>query len=537
MKRLMVAICVALIGCGAMGLAANPAFAARLCVGSGHGCFSTIQAAVDAAHNGDTIHIGPGTFTGGITIAVSVKLIGAGAESTIIKGGGPVMTIGEFGALTEPTVSIKGVTITGGVTHSSAECGPGCGTSYVQATALGGGIEIPPAAASTAGATVTISNSVVAGNRVAPNVTVPSVRCNLPSGPCPFALAGGGGIDNWGATTLNNTTVRDNRVGGPLVSDADGGGILSEAGSLTLNNSAVTGNQAIASAPTGRFSEAGGIFVGNDGALTINDSVVSNNSASLSNSYPSNIDMHANDGGIHVGDVASARIRNTIVTGNTVIATNDVGDAIAFTGGIGVGGSLVLRDTIVANNRVRASTPLGSAGGAFADTGGFGIGDAATVTIRSLRLIGNSVGATSPTGTAVASSGAVGTGTTKLTTMSDSLVSGNSITATTATGSAIVQGGGIWNIGLLELRDTAVSDNTGTASGPDGVAQGGGIWNSAFPDGAPSQLTLVASAVTHNTLKASPGIAVQGGGLFTSFPVTLKDSVIAQNSPDQCYGC
>jgi len=30
---------------------------------------------------------------------------------------------------------------------------------------------------------------------------------------------------------------------------------------------------------------------------------------------------------------------------------------------------------------------------------------------------------------------------------------------------------------------------------------------------------------------------VQGGGLFTLFPVTLRNSVIAQNAPDQCYGC
>jgi hypothetical protein len=51
------------------------------------------------------------------------------------------------------------------------------------------------------------------------------------------------------------------------------------------------------------------------------------------------------------------------------------------------------------------------------------------------------------------------------------------------------------------------------------------------------RLALVDSAVTHNTLTASPGITVQGGGLFTLFPVTLTSSVIAQNVPDQCYGC
>ena len=35
----------------------------------------------------------------------------------------------------------------------------------------------------------------------------------------------------------------------------------------------------------------------------------------------------------------------------------------------------------------------------------------------------------------------------------------------------------------------------------------------------------------------APGITIQGGGLFTTVPVTLKDTVIAQNIPDQCFGC
>jgi len=122
-------------------------------------------------------------------------------------------------------------------------------------------------------------------------------------------------------------------------------------------------------------------------------------------------------------------------------------------------------------------------------------------------------------------------------TISDSVISANRLTATT-TGSASVQGGGVANIGVLTLRNTSVADNRGTASGPGGLAQGGGIFNVSVPDGPPSvRLALIDSTVTHNTLTASPGITVQGGGLFTLFPVTLTSSVIAQNVPDQCYGC
>ena len=124
-------------------------------------------------------------------------------------------------------------------------------------------------------------------------------------------------------------------------------------------------------------------------------------------------------------------------------------------------------------------------------------------------------------------------------TISDSVISRNRVTATTTTGSATVQAGGIANIGVLTLRNTSVSDNSATASGPTGSAKGGGIWQRLGPNGPRlTQLALVDSAVTHNTLTATVGITVQGGGLFTPlFPVTLTHSLIAQNVPDQCYGC
>ena len=82
-----------------------------------------------------------------------------------------------------------------------------------------------------------------------------------------------------------------------------------------------------------------------------------------------------------------------------------------------------------------------------------------------------------------------------------------------------------------------MSNNSGTASGPGGTAAGGGIWNGVDLSGPPVQLTLVRTAVTRNVVSAGPGITVQGGGLFTTLPVTLTSSVIAGNVPDQCSGC
>lgn len=209
------------------------------------------------AHDGDTVHLARGTFRGGLQVLTSVHRAGEGAPSTVIRSHGPVLTIGRFGAASEPTVSITGVTITGGRTHSSAQSRKLVGNPGV--LALGGGIEVPPGARFSNGATVTITDSVLTGNRVAPSATVPSgLPCRTT---CPFALAGGGGIDNWGRMTLINVVVSDNQAGGPLTSNADAGGIYTPQGSLTLRRSVVTRNRAVASRPYGRFAEGGGVNI------------------------------------------------------------------------------------------------------------------------------------------------------------------------------------------------------------------------------------------------------------------------------------
>jgi hypothetical protein len=95
----------------------------------------------------------------------------------------------------------------------------------------------------------------------------------------------------------------------------------------------------------------------------------------------------------------------------------------------------------------------------------------------------------------------------------------------------------VFNNSLLTLDEVAVNDNIGRASGQGGVAQGGGIWNGVDLSGPPVQLTLTHSSVVGNALAASPGIDRQGGGLFTTSPVTLDHSLIVLNRPDQCVGC
>jgi len=538
-------------------LAAQPAQAASVCVAGG-GCYPTIQAAVNAAHAGDTITIGAGNFAGGITITKSIHLRGAGAGSTIIRGGGHVLTIGTYDAKTEPTVSISGVTITGGLARSSPESVAFNGKDG--AWAEGGGIEVPPARDFGDGAAVTISDSVITGNRVNPSTGSPSgIACpgGFPKGQCPFAPAYGGGIGTWGALTLIRTTVTDNSAGAApgqpgTASDADGGGIYSRQGGLTLDDAVVAGNHTTAAAPVGRFAEGGGIWAGvpdfGPGAnvghetVVIKDSRISGNSVRLSTGLPATyggkaVSLVANTGGIKVNlNTPVTTVQNTVISGNLAVSTTPNGNGDAIDAGMNVSaGSLNMSGSVVSGNRTISeagvSEGVGSSGSAFEVDGGGTISDS--------RITDNYSFEDSPH-SAAGVSGALGIfDDSSLLTVRDSVITGNTASVKSSTGSADVQGAGVFNDGLLALVNVTVSGNSGTATGPAGTAQGGGIWNGANVTGPPVRLTLQHTTVTRNSMAGSHGVTVQGGGLFSAKPatVTLKDSLIAGNTPGQCTGC
>lgn len=541
MRRVLLGMFLALAGWGGIGLSTHPVFAASLCVASGSGCYSNLQDALNAAQDGDVIHVGPGTFAGGVEIDKSVSLDGTGPNTTIIRGGGPVVAIGTYGASSEPTVSISGVTITRGVTRSSPESIPFYGEAGV--LAAGGGVEIPPNASLTGGATVTISNSVITGNRVAPTTAIDSgyqcpadITITCINGDLPFALAVGGGIDSWGTVTLANSTVSDNLVGTPsglpsAASDAYGGAIMSRHSSLTIMDTTISDNRAGASAPNGRFVDGGGIFLPN-GTLTMDGSTVTNNTATLAAAMPSDVitGTGAVAGGVHVGDkVTAASISNTTISGNSVTMTNTVGDSTAFSGALQMDINFSLSNDVIANNSVY-STAVGSTGGAEGDSGAGEMGG----TIDNTRLTGNSVTVSSLAGTATASAGSAIFGGT----MTNSVVSGNSIRVSSSDGTGFGSAGGLQTGGALTLRNTTITSNSVHVEARSGSAQGGGIFAvDESPNGPPGgPLVLINSRVTGNALSGSAGIVLQGGGLYVTNPLTLTNSPLSGNVPDNCFG-
>jgi hypothetical protein len=511
-------------------LVPTSAFASRaLCVGPARGCYHSLQAAIDSAKPGAVIRIRRGTYRGGVTISKSLTLMGAGERRSVIRGGGPVLTIASPSSAQRPHVTITGLRITGGNTH---------GTGFV---ALGGGLFVPPVPGGDfLGATVSLRRVLVDHNRTAPTTTSSSpsgVKC--PGGDCPFALTRGGGIANFGNLTLSHVTVTKNVAGGHA-SDSNGGGILSALGSLRIIRSQIRGNRA-QPISIGRYAEGGGIFL-ESGALSLRNSRITRNRSVLVTSWPVRgqgelIDMNANGGGVHVGDDARATVEHTRLDHNVALANDPDGEPIVFDSAMFVGDSaLIMGHTTIDHNAVvnhaATSDDAGYSGSAL-ELDGPGA-------ITHTRILHNPVHTYSQNGSAASGAGLVVadfSNNPRQVTVRHSAIRGNVAVSNSRHGVAVVFGGGVQNNSLLRLDHTVVAGNLGIAYGPHATAQGGGIWNGALLSGPPVVLRLLHSRVVGNRLLGSTGATREGGGLYTTESVIRMSSSIRNNRPDQCFGC
>jgi hypothetical protein len=529
------------VGCAIVLLAqAAPASATTLSVCQWGCAYNQVAPALAAAQNGDTIAIGHGTYLGGITIDKSVNLVGEGAGRTTINGGGPVVTIGSETSM--PTVTLSNLTITGGISTidpQSPNCGPDeptCGTGYTTATALGGGLESFP------GTTVTVFHSVITNNEAVPSVSVTSVRATCALGtPCQASQGAGGGIDDWGTMTLIGSLVTHNEVNGI---QADGGGITVElSGSLSLQASAVTGNSAIAPSPDGRFAAGGGMFVAGGGSLDVDGSVIDGNTTSLANSiatpYPAQVgstDQENAYGAVYLATGLTTTIRNSELDGNSVRVNTPLGQAYGSDGALcACGGPLSLQDVRIEGNDLSVNALTDVANG----PSGPGVLEADfNATYTGVQVVGNRMTMTSPTGGA-GLIGAVGfLGGAVPVTITASTIADNTSTVDAPGGTSTIEGVGVTNDSDLTLSNVIVLGNKGVVNGENGSSQGGGIWNGSIFGLPTPSLSLENSLVVGNALSGTPGITLQGAGIYTEgSPTTLTNSLVALNTPDQCFGC
>lgn len=246
-----------------------------------------------SAADGNTVMIPGGTYElntpatlGDLDVNASMTITGAGARSTTIDANRLSRVLNVASA--EHTVSISGVTLTGGL--SSFLLNPGVTDPF---NGDGGAIF-------TFGA-LNLTDVTVKGNE---------------------AAFGGGGIfaepfeDILGAPsaplTLLRTTVSDNKVDNAVPSEGQGGGIASF-GSLVLTNSTVHGNQVLSDGVT-----AGGGIVSSNGFTRLVNSTVTGNSLEPLTGDAGGISFEDIDTGPFDGSLEAI---NTIIAGNTVAGT------------------------------------------------------------------------------------------------------------------------------------------------------------------------------------------------------------------------
>ncbi|MCW2922840.1 MAG: Ig domain protein group 1 domain protein [Thermoleophilia bacterium] len=241
LPRLVPASLLALVLCAALAGAPVTAPAATLSVCGTCVPYSTIQAAVDAAGNGDTIDVAAGTYTGNTTISKPVYLRGpqhdvdartrpGGAGEAVLVGGagGPALTITK-GA------SIDGFTVSGATTGAGIDITPDGDGTVLRNTIVTdnvGGIHADP-----------VGTSVVERNLVTANSR-------------PGATSGWGIFGDRGAYAL---VIRDNTI----VSEAVGVRLLNAVGVEVADNAIAATQSAIGLAGGGGdVTVTGNVLVG-----------------------------------------------------------------------------------------------------------------------------------------------------------------------------------------------------------------------------------------------------------------------------------
>lgn len=342
-------------------------------------------------------HPGSGSLRLSGAASVAVTIIGAGASSTVVDGGGNPGELGTGG----PSLTINSVTV--------RNFAPGSLFALDNATSMalngvvvsgntGGGIF--------SSGTLSLNNVTVSGNSLT------------------GTTAAGININN-GSLTGNNVTITNNTQIGSSV-----GGLNTAAGvPVTLSNSTISNNSTTA-------GPAGGMRLA-DATLSLTNVSITGNSAAA-NGGPGGTDAA---GGLYLAGGPNAAntitLTNVQITNNQLTGTQSANEAAGLVIHSSTGGTVTMN-----GGRVE-----GNSGGAVGGISLWSSG-APTVALNGVS-VRNNIGGITAGGVALSSNAVL--------TITDSTIAGNSTTNSGDTGAGGVSVSG----GQLTLNRTTVSGNTG----------------------------------------------------------------------------
>jgi len=415
--------------CGAVATA-TPALASGCAVMDGTHTYSHLQAAVSAAHRGDTLKVtgtcagAPGGNGSAFTIRISLTIDGAGGATVEPK---PSEAGRVFEIAAGATVTLHGLKITGGGGDIPS----------------GGGIlnfgKLTVSDATVTGNTQTIDGAgIYNGSGATLTLTGTTVSDDTSTGD-------GGGIYNEGRLTLTGSTVQGDKAGnGTSTGTGDGGGIYNYAGTVTLTGSTVEENAAtvdggglynasVSLSQGGLVTLTGDTFVNDEAVFGDGGGIYNDANVTLAGTTVTANDADSGSG--HGGGVYNAPDWNLIAANSTVSGnTAEFGGGVYNDGTSGNPGFASLRDSTVSGNEAE------QAGGGLGNEGDMGLTNS---TVSNNFDVGNGGGIFSDAGT--------------------TLILAN-VTVSDNTG---YDGGGLYNDGALTTAGTIIAGDSASHTGQD----------------------------------------------------------------------
>ena len=291
----------------------------------------------------------------------------------------------------------------------------------------------------------------------------------------------GGGIYNSGTINIRNSTISDNVIVGR--SNSGGSGIYNS-GTVVFSNSTLSGN--FINDPFISYNSGGGGIYNSNGTVVFSNSTLSNNSVGGG----SGIGVEGGGGGIY-NNGGRVEVSNSTLTNNSSYGSNPNGGGIFNSGTLEVSNSTLSGNSVIGLYNVVKST---KGGGIYTQSG--------TVLVSNSAIVNNRA-STGGGGISIENSSVM---------VSNSTLSGNLIVGSRY-GNTANDGGGISNGGTLTLNNSTLSGNSAN--------YGGGIFNSGT-------LTLLFSTLTQNRATNGSGV-YQSSSTLSPSTTSVRNTIIASN--------